>query len=113
MKEQGRNMENISPEENTMVFFVVFEDTTDKVLELLKVTSPQIQEVKLGMVETVGAHKYSMHFPIFFRLSCRLVGAIWLFLVIVTFRPGPLKAVGLLVADITTHSGGNSSLLQN
>ena len=38
---------------------VIFEEITGICLELLQVTSPQIQEVKWGMVETVGAHQIS------------------------------------------------------
>lgn len=36
---------------------MIFEEITDKLLELLQVNSSQIQKVKLDIVETVGAHQ--------------------------------------------------------
>lgn len=43
---------------------MIFEEITDKLLELLKVTGSQIQKVKLDIVERVGTHQ------IFHVLSC-------------------------------------------
>lgn len=41
MKEQVRDMETISPEENTTAFSVVFEVIIGKVLEMFKVQSSE------------------------------------------------------------------------
>lgn len=90
-----------------MVFFVLFEEMTDKVLEVLADPGLRSKELRQVWQRQLVLTNYSMLFPTVFRISCSEFGAIWLFLVNAAFRPGQFKAVCLLGVDVAAHSGQN------